>query len=565
MKIIYLILKKATCLSLLKVVGFAFIIIFLQGCLKDDYSKLSVSGWRPDLATALINTQFALKDFLKDDKTGTIQEDPATNFLTIVYHDSPFSYGANDVMKLDSQAASISKGLPSGLPPSGIISSDVVLQDSSNDVTSFSNENNVEVGTIKIKSGNIKIVVVSDFEFSGEITITMPTLLDANNKGTTLKVPFKKAPAINDTSSILQNVSMDMSMGGTTSNTIPLKYKIKANLKAGNQFDTSQKITVKILLTNVVFSYVDGYFGSVPLDINDKLDIKVFNNFLGGGSIYLKDPKVNITLNNSYGIPIEVFFDTLRAMPAAGGTPLDLHGPQINNKITINSPALTEVGQSKQTFIKLDTITTSNPGIREFISCSPNVFKYSAKVKTNPNGKTANKNFIIDSSRVSVDIDVDLPLWGSIKNIAALDTFAFDLGKDMDKLESITFKINTDNGFPLDVKLQLYFVDSTVKPYTRLDSLFANTNTTNLLNSGIVDPISGKVLNSTKTTTSITLEEAKLTNIKSTNKIILKATLNTSGSGAVNPPSVRVASTNYLGIKLGARFKLNGDKLLNKK
>lgn len=557
MKIIYLQLKKAKKLFFLKFLCLISIILFFQGCIKDDFSKLSTSGWQPDFASALINTNFELKDFLKKDTSGAITEDPATNFLTVIYSDSPFSQKANEVMKLDSQAASVVKGLPATMSGDGVwLFPTVVMQDSSEQISSFSNEDNVLVEKIDIKSGKLQLSVVSDFKFSGEITITLPTLKDANGNGTTIALPFTYVPG-NETKNTtfieIPNSTMDMSMGGTTANTFPLKYKLKAEIKTGTPYNSSQKITVNILLKDVIFSYVDGYFGSIPLDIDDALEIGLFNNL--SGSIYLSDPKVDLTINNSYGIPIDVKFDTLRAKPNTGGAPVNLTGPEISNTISIPFPSINEVGQSKSKIISLNQGTSN---ISSMIASSPVSFKYAASIKTNPNGQVVGqKNFITDSSAASLDVNLTIPLWGTLSNISAQDTSVFDLGEDLGKLESTTFKLTTDNGFPIDVRIQVYFVDSTYSPYKRLDSLI--TDGQSILTGAVVDksagPNQGKVISSSKKITTITLDEPRLQKLKTANKIIIKGVLNSSEAGSV---PVRVSSTNNLTIKLGVRVKIKG-------
>ncbi len=134
-----------------------------------------------------------------------------------------------------------------------------------------------------------------------------------------------------------------------------------------------------------------------------------------------------------------------------------------------------------------------------------------------------------------------------------MDTFPFTSSDQLDNLESMTFKINTDNGFPLDVNIQIYFADSL---YNKLDSLMSDNS--NLLNSGVINPATGVVVSPTHTTSTITFNQARLPHLKYAKFLILKGTLNSTDKGA---KPIRITSDNNLVVKLGIRTKLIMSKL----
>ncbi len=165
--------------SLSKLLLLAFAILLAQGCSKEDLDKLTGGSFGPDFAVPVINSKLFLKDFLKKDTTGAIKED-ANKYLTIVYSGIPFTQSANEIMRLDSQTAKFSKGLPKGMPGGIAAPFKISVRDSTNDTTQMTNSDGVEVEVLKIKKGTLILTLSSEFKFSGEITLTLPSLTRPN-------------------------------------------------------------------------------------------------------------------------------------------------------------------------------------------------------------------------------------------------------------------------------------------------------------------------------------------------------------------------------------------------
>jgi hypothetical protein len=525
------------------------IVLLLQSCLKDDFSKITTGAWGPEFALPVINTKLILKDFLKDDLNGFVKEDKTTHYLSAVYRGTPVSKNSNDVMQVSNQTASIPVKAPASFSSfSGIpIQRDTTVSDTASNNAKVSNANNIAIETLKIKSGLLKISVVSDFKFSGEITITFPTFKNSSQQIISMKVNFSNDPLKSTKTDSLKFATVDMSLGGTTSNTMPVKYKIDAYLKQGQVLDPSQKITVNLEFKDIIFSYIDGYFGSLPLDVKESFPIGLFH-YLQGGSLNLQNPMADFIIKNSYGLPVEMLFTTLQVRNMANAA-YPFAAPQITggNPIIFPYPGITEVGQTKTDTLKINP-STSN--ISSVIAQSPVKFEYVGKVTTNAKGKQPNeKNFITDSSKAVVDVNINIPLWGTATGFTAQDTFPFVIG-NIENLESLTMKINTENAFPLDVDLQLYFADSLG---VKLDSLVMNNE--RFLKSGVING-AGEIIAPTITTITAEIDKTRLPRIAKTKKILLKGVLNTTIAQSGPQFPIHVSSDNYLGVKLGVRTKL---------
>src|SRR5205085_5917257 len=77
-------------------------------------------------------------------------------------------------------------------------------------------------------------------------------------------------------------------------------------------------IGFKFNFSGINFSYIDGFVGQIPFSTPaDSFNIDLFKNSLAG-SIQLSDPKVQMNISNSFGLPIKLKFDQFDAVLANG-------------------------------------------------------------------------------------------------------------------------------------------------------------------------------------------------------------------------------------------------------
>ena len=111
-------------------------------------------------------------------------------------------------------------------------------------------------------------------------------------------------------------------------------------------------------------------------------------------------------------------------------------------------------------------------------------------------------------------------------------------------LERITFKLITDNGFPFDVGMQVYFLNDQNE---MLDSLF--TTNVPVLGAATIDG-AGDVTSSVETTIEETFDNMRFSNLTANSKrIVLIGSLQTADGGTT---PVKIYSDHNVSIKLGA-------------
>jgi hypothetical protein len=104
----------------------------------------------------------------------------------------------------------------------------------------------------------------------------------------------------------------------------------------------------------------------------------------------------------------------------------------------------------------------NNSNIVNFIALPPSSqISYNGKVDFNQKNVVSpqNPNFLDVDAIFAIDMAMELPLELQISNLSFKDTSAIEAG-DYDQIESADLILNAKNGVPLDIEMQLLFVDT---------------------------------------------------------------------------------------------------------
>lgn len=221
------------------------------------------------------------------------------------------------------------------------------------------------------------------------------------------------------------------------------------------------------------------------------------------------------------------------------GTVIPLSNAILNNGFAIDYPTFAEVGQVKQTSFVVDY---TNSNINDIIGKPVDFFDVELVPQANPYNPNQ-LGFVTDSSEMTLDILVELPLYGTAQNFTISDTLAVSL-EIYEKMDYANLKVITENGFPVDVYTQMYFLD---KNYEVIDSL-ATDFSQSLLASAPIDG-NGRVIESNRKITEYELPEDRFSVLKQdANYLAMKTSFSTIDNGQ---QSVRIFSDYDLGIKIG--------------
>ena len=285
---------------------------------------------------------------------------------------------------------------------------------------------------------------------------------------------------------------------------------------------------------------------SLP-EINYEIDPQVLvlglNNALGEGNIHLANPSIKLLIKNYWDIPARFQFTDFYYYEEENSAALPLTGSLLTEWIEIDKPVAPAEFAIEE--IVIDTNTTN---IDEVLSALPHHLSFGAKFETIPGSPYS----ITAGTTNEVSVEVSIPLEFSLTNIQLTDTMDFNLGEDLDSetVKSIQINLLTDNGFPLGIDAQIYFVD---EYYVVLDSLFDNSLAINPANVGT----NGKVGTDDHVNDEniIKINSSKIENLLKAKFLIPKILFNT--TNAANNQDVKLYSDYGIGLKMGALVELH--------
>ena len=527
--------------------------IILQGCVKDklDLNKLK-DDWNPTFAVPLVNASLSVKDILANAENDLIVVDP-TGLVTLVYEGELLSYDAKDLVNLPDQSfqddLSLTSAEQATLISNGSVSKTENTTHLYNPITS------IELDSIRLKAGSLRLTIDNNFNQIGNLTIRIPGFV---KNGTVFQVVVPlTAPFSNNIQTInLSGYSIKMATGPGNFNEIPIQYILDLNYNSSQP--TTGNISISRDLIGWQFDRLFGFFGQPVVSIDeDSLELNLFKN-AAMGYFALTNPSIKLTIENSFGFPIDILIKKLESRNLQSGTVIPIALSNFPNPFEINAPSVSQLGTYATSILSIDK---SNSNVDSLITSTPKVIIFGIEGKANPDGIPAadNRNFMTDRSNFKVSTKIDLPMEGFAYGLNLSDTMDFNFSENQEGLESVTFRINIKNGFPLDLRMQFVFLDQNMN---RIDSLL--TLNENLISSGIVGP-AGKVVQPTVKITDVNFDQARVLRLQKAKYVIIRGETNTFGASASSSPTPvsKIYDDYKLDVRLGAKANVRPGSLLN--
>jgi len=323
-------------------------------------------------------------------------------------------------------------------------------------------------------------------------------------------------------------------------------------IHSGNDIMAGEEVNVDMTFTDLIFQSAYGSFGDYDtlLIDNEQFEFEMFE-YEFEGNVYFGDPRINLLIDNSFGLPLGINLFGLSAYSQKTGIETDITFEPGVNPFIINAPDLSQLGQSVITEI---SVNKTNSNIDEVTNTTLSYIDYSARAITNPGGSATQDNFVLDSSRASVDFEVVLPMDLRAEDFEVEDTIDFDLSDIPDEnddfeIKSFQIRMETTNGMPVEINMQAVLVDTF---YNVLDSLFTE-ETKNILPSALVDE-NGKVLAPSQNEVLIDFPPNRLDLIRDTRHAMVSGTFETTDEGQ---KMVKFYSYYVINFKLGVKTEIS--------
>lgn len=308
--------------------------------------------------------------------------------------------------------------------------------------------------------------------------------------------------------------------------------------------------TFIVQFDSLEFSYLQGFWANQRYSlIRDTIEIDINQTNLVG-DVRIENPKVTMRIANSWGFPTRGVIKYLSFI-GQNGEEIPLESTVfVDSAVDFNYPqyALNEIGQTKYTDITLDS---SNSNISQIFNSQPTRLIYEVDGISNALDDPTIIGFLTDSSVISLSMRVELVLEGSAKNFGAEQTLDLDFGDltdlDTSNIESVEFKLVSENGIPISSNLQMYFLDENG---VAIDSLF-ESGARNVMEAAPVNS-QGVATGIQRTEHFIEMSAARFERVRQAKQAFLKTFFTTAQGGTV---PVKLLTTNSVTVKMGIKAR----------
>ncbi len=382
-----------------------------------------------------------------------------------------------------------------------------------------------EVTYVEMSSGDIVYNMTSSFNEEVKVNLILPTG-ELNNDTLKYVIPVSAGGSASGTL-LMAGASVDFTIDPAQPyNKLPFKFIIEI-VSSGNlvSFNFTDAFIMGYTMSNINFDYVEGYFGEQNFTIDlDSLEIDmgdIFDKITG--TITFTDPKIRIPYTNSIGAPADLEI-VLWGETFEGGSQ-DLNAPVVSiDKLADRDDPLVESSME---------FNRDNSSIVELIELRPDILYYSGEVRMNPGATGVRDNFIMSTSEIIGDLEVEIPVSLKIQNLSLRDTtdnplHSADTSDEfgLNDFEYINLYFSAINGFPLEISFEII-------PYDTVNNIeYPSINVPQFISAAPVDangrvnePVESQVVK-------IELDKTMLENLQKSERLIVQAWFNTTGDGA---------------------------------
>lgn len=522
-------------------------LIAVTSCMKDPLDKIrNINGlrWKGDYAAALVNAELNLEDVVE-----LVDNEWVNSSLdkTLVVHYDQKHYSKSG----ESLLAIMDRNFTGSVVPTAgelnVLSNSGFVSLVRNFVFDIAPGSGIQFDSMLLKDGFFNAGVVATTAHQGKVYVEFPDLKSQKKQvvltenwtggGSISRSPFHKVSGIE---------SLDLTKGNLGYNQIRVKvtWEITKSGAVGN----NEQLQLNLSTQGLKFRRINGFMGQPALlDVKDSLDLTLFSNDALKGNIVFEDARIKLHFNNGNGLASRYQIQQL-SLISGNGTAVPVTA--YNNTGIIPAAPL---GAAESRITDSVYITqASGSNVATVMKTEPDYLAYDVKITPE-----LGRGYLWDSSNIILTVTVELPLFVYAKDFVLEDTSNLNLGiGDEGKyVEMIKFKVDAENGIPLGLSVQCYFMDA---GNLVLDSLFQPFRY--FVKQAQVDA-GGIVQTPSKDQWELVVEKPRITNILKATKLRTRAWIPTSSFNG-NPVPVRITADQKLKLKMGAEVKLSADAKL---
>jgi len=499
---------------------------FISGCQNlDKLDDLQVSGIDAEYAIPLFSTEFEMGEVLNNfDENSSVFFDENGQVILRYFGDFTSS-GSEDIFAV----LSFINNVP--LPLADTISA-----------LPFAAPNGVTLDYAILKTGGFRYGFTSEHEEDVTVTVSIPSF----SKDGEIFSHSLNTSNYTGTLPVVGGLLTPLDLSGYTLNVEEDSIYVEFSAFRENSGFSDTLAGFFVVFNDITASFIQGYLGNEVFEFDrDTIEIDFFENWTEG-TLRFEDPTINFFVKNSFGFPVRSSINVLDVI-SVNDEIFPLSSPAIEAGVDFAYPRDDEIGEVKETNF---TFNNENSNLVDLLEAVPKAVDYDIDGLTNPDGNTAIRGFMTDSSFLSVQVEVVLPVFGAVSNYNVFDTikierFDFDVDfEEYGEIDYAEFKLFSKNNIPLNIDLQLFFADENERI---IDSLF--TEITPVVTAASVDA-DGNTIEQTTEEAFARVTDERFEKIKEARNLFLRARFSTPEAGM---RSIRITADQNVKIGMGLK------------
>ncbi|HKK73760.1 MAG TPA: hypothetical protein VJ953_01700 [Saprospiraceae bacterium] len=512
----------------LKTQIFSILLFFSLGSCVDfaDLSDAQVPDYEAEFAVPLINSRLTIKDM--------IDSNTPIDGLSIASDGTlRFQYFGTEVRR---EGEAVFEDLTANFPRIFTLPAREIR-------FPLSLVSNVELDRLDFKTGQFVYTLENPNEESILVEFELSTLFND-------ETPFRftvEVPAYSGSGPLPRVTNSGSPIDLKDYQLIPNDNRIELRYSAINENGEQRPLEDFVVeIVDPVFSYAEGYLGQFVIEgVEDSVVIDFVEEY-SEGNIQFATPTAVLLVENSFGVAMEAEVNELIVLNT-DNTEQEFRSSLLDEGLLFPYPEMDQVGTVLNGAFTFDK---DNSNIVDLFSNNPLSTIYDIDALVNPEADEDLLGFMTDSSYLSLQVRVDLPLFGTANDYFIRDTFDIDL-VDFDEIEQATFKMITENELGIDASVQAYFLDDqgavleTLFTDQQLIAKGANVNEDGLSDAPAV------------TTTFVETDAVRSQRIRQASQLALQVGFSTETN---DPRPVRILEQQGIRLKMGAVVRVRSNQ-----
>lgn len=425
--------------------------VLLAGCYSDlseiEIGKVELS---PEIAMPLLDSRFTVKDLLEAADSSFLYSTAEDGTLVLSLSDSLYSESAARIYALDDQQVNLP---PIFLTPEEIstfnTTGQIVVQRQV--AVDFPTQSALEL--LALESGFVELTLNEDFPANGLVGIdifnyqgsaAVPNIIDFNYDWTHIDGGNRSSGTLQSNAFGPVDFVFDGEPGQGEVN-LNVEFALE-KVADNNLVFGANSLEIALNFSQLIFEQMRGDLPPEPLNAGP---VSVNTQFFDGGQllsdldVFFERPSFTILYTSTFGIPARFQF-------------ADFTTFRDGNEEVVSPQGSTELGAGTEESPS-ESSASLDDAFKSILNELPDSVEVSVQGTIDPDDLT--NNYITQDSRIEVGFDVEIPLELSLAGLSIEEQITID-EIDAGDLIRADLKLLTENGLPIDLNLEVVFLDS---------------------------------------------------------------------------------------------------------